>query len=340
MKAALVTQFGSPLVVSEVKDPEIGKEDVLVNVKTCGMCYSDIKVWKGLLARKPSLPHILGHEIAGIVAKTGANVEGFKEGDKVVVYIHDPCGKCKACKLGNENYCIHAGPVVGMGRNGGFAEYVSVHSKNLFQISNDLDFVTASLLTDAFITPYHAIVRKAQVRFNDTVMLVGIGGLALCAIQVLKLMGVRVIAVSRTPSKLEMASNMGADIVINSTRSNVEEEVRRLTDGYGADFVFDFVSTSDLLEQDIHCVKRGGRIIMVGYQTSPFQFQPSLMGFNQVALEATRYGTRQDLQDLIRLASERKIKSVVTHTYPLEEINDGLVALSKSETVGRVAVTI
>src|SRR3990170_2751051 len=270
MKAALITELGAPLKIQDVSEPRPVASDVLVKVNTCGVCYSDVKLWTGQ-SRKPSLPHILGHEIAGTIAEIGQNVTGLKKGDRVTVYLYDTCDQCEDCRAWRDNHCIAMKPYPGAsGRPGGFAEYVSVPAKNALKIPSEVDFSLAALLPDAFNTPYHAIVDLAQVRFNETAMLVGIGGLAMGGLQILKLMGAKVIAVSRTDSKLEMSKNLGADVTINSTKTDVVNEVKRLTDGHGVNYVFDFVATPQTLDLGVRSTRPGGKIVFVGSQAEPF----------------------------------------------------------------------
>lgn len=340
MKASVMTEFSAPLKVADVPEPQIGPNDVSLKVNVCGVCYSDVKIWSGRSPLKPSLPHILGHEIAGTVAKTGANVTGVDEGDRAIVYLYDTCDKCVACKTGRDNHCISMGPLVGFNRAGGFAEYISVPSKNVFKIPSELDFAQAALLPDAVITPYHAIVEKAGVRFNETAMLVGMGGLALSGLQVLKLLGARVIAVSRTDGKLEMAKKFGADATINTTKTDVVQEAKRLTDGYGVDYVFDFVVNAETVDQDIRAVKRGGKVVFLAYELEPLPIKTINMMLGLASIQSTRGGTRQNLRDLIRLASEGKIKSIVTHAYNLDEAGTALKRLSEGEVTGRVTLQL
>lgn len=338
MKAALITEFGAPLKVADVPEPQVGANDVLVKVNACGVCYSDVKLWTGRSPSKPSLPHILGHEIAGTVARIGQNATGLEEGDPVAVYLYDTCDQCAACRAGRDNHCIAMKPYPGSaGRPGGFAEYVSVPSKNALKVPSELDFSLAALLPDAFNTPYHAIVDVAQVRFNETAMLVGIGGLAMGGLQILKLIGAKVIAVSRTESKLEMAKKFGADITINSMTTDVVQEVKRLTDGHGVNHVFDFVTTPQTLDQGVRSTRPGGKVVFLGY-SEPIPLNIGTIRF--ISLTSSRNGTRQNLWDLISLASEGKLKSQVTRTYSLDDATEALTALSKGEVTGRVVLRI
>lgn len=341
MKAALINEFKEPLSIEDVPVPEAATEsEVLVKVAACGLCYSDVKIWNGRSSQRPNLPHILGHEIAGTIAWKGRSVSHLEEGDRVVVYLYDTCDKCEACMMGLDNYCTNTGPLLGFSRPGGFAEYVRIPSKNAIKIPPELEFIHAALLPDAVLTPYHAIVDKARVRFNETVMLLGMGGLALCALQILKLLGARVIAVSRTEGKLEFARKMGADSVVNASEVELVKEVKRLTQGFGVDYVFDFVGNEQTVEQDLNIVRKGGRVILLGYEVEPFKVNVYSLMSGLSSLEASRSGTRKNLRDIIKLASEGKVKPVVTAIYPLNEANLALQKLSRGEVMGRIVLTI
>ena len=335
-----MTAFGAPLSVAEVPTPTIGSEEVLIRVNFCGICYSDVKVWTGKSNQIPKLPHILGHEIAGTVAEIGESVSGLKKQDRVIVYLYDTCGKCKYCKTGQDNHCLNNGPLLGFNRPGGFAEYVSIPSKNVFKIPDNLSFSDAAILADAVLTPYHAIVEKARVRIGETALLIGMGGLALCGLQILKLMGARVIAASRSASKLEMAKQLGADHVINSDNSDVVAEARSITESYGVDYVFDFVVNANTLEQGIRAAKRGGKVVLLGYAQEPIPLNTAAMVSGLTSIQSTRAGTRQDLSEIIRLASEGKLKSVLTRSFKLEQVNEAINLLKAGKVTGRIGLQL
>ena len=230
-------KFGAPLYVKDVPIPTIGDDQVLVKVGSCGVCYTDVKIWKGTGNLFAPLPHVLGHEIAGTVTELGRNAKGVQKGDRVLVYVYDTCGFCEYCKTGKDNECVNKVGYFGGNRWGGYVEYVAVRQDNLVKLPENLSFEDAAPLADAGITPYHAIVDRAKVRVNETALLVGMGGLALTGLQILKAAGARVVAVSRTQSKLEMAKELGADLVINTSNDDGVEAVKSFTDGYGVDHV-------------------------------------------------------------------------------------------------------
>jgi propanol-preferring alcohol dehydrogenase len=333
-------EFGAPLRIEDYPAPKIGEDDVLIKVSVCGACYSDVKIWSGKASAKAPLPHIMGHEIGGTVSLFGQNVKGLEIGDRVIVYLYDTCGKCLACKTGRDNECPNMGPLLGFTRHGGLAEYVSIPSKNVFKIPDAMRIEDAAILPDAVLTPYFGIVEKAKVQFGETVMLLGMGGLALCAVQILKLMGARVIAVSRTEAKLDMARKFGADYTINNSGIDLPAEVKKLSDGLGVDCTVDFVVNGTTLEQCIRSLRRGGRALMLGYSTEPLPLNTSVLMGTLGSVMSSRSGTRKNLQDIIRLASEGKIKSVITETENLSEINSVLEKLANNEIIGRVALTI
>ena len=338
MKAALFEQFGAPLIVKDVPMPKVGDDEVLVKVGACGICYTDVKIWKGIGALNAPLPHVLGHEIAGTVSELGRNVRGVQKGERVLVYLYETCGKCKYCQSGRENECINRVGYIGSNRWGGYEEYVSVRSDNVITIPENLSFEDAAPLADAGLTPYHAIVDRAQVKPGETALLVGMGGLALTGLQILKILGAKVIAVSRTQSKLDMAKELGADLIINTTKDDGVEAVKKFTDSYGVDYIFDFVGSAETVIRDSNYIRRSGKIFLLGYQPGnqmiPVQ---TVRGFLYIG--GSNAGTRKDLRELVRLASEGKLKSIVTKTYSLEEVNEALNLLAHGEVDGRLVLT-
>jgi alcohol dehydrogenase, propanol-preferring len=339
LKAAIFEKFGAPLIVGEVPLPVLGNDQVLLKVGACGVCYTDIKIWKGIPGYSTTLPHVLGHEIAGTVMERGAEVKSIKEGERFVVYLYDTCNnKCFYCQNGRENECINRVGFIGSDRWGGYAEYVGVRSDNLLRIPENLSFEEAAPLADAGLTPYHAIVDIARVNRNETALLVGMGGLALMGLQILKLLGARVIAVSRTESKLEMAKRFGADLTIEVRNGNDGvEEVKRFTDGYGVDHVFDFVGSAETVTRDTKYVRRGGDVLLLGYQPGE-QMIPVLTLRGFLSIGGSNSGTRKDLRELVRLASEGKLKSIVTKSFPLEEANTALTLLERGQVAGRLII--
>lgn len=330
-------QLGGPLIVKDVPIPTVKDDQVLVKVGACGVCYTDVKIWKGTGLLFAPLPHVLGHEIAGTVTEIGRNVKGVQKGERVLVYVYDTCGYCEYCKNGKDNECVNRVGYVGSSRWGGYEEYVAIRSDNVVKLPDNLSFEDAAPLADAGITPYHAIVDRAKVRVNETALLVGMGGLALTGLQILKAAGARVIAVSRTQSKLDMAKELGADLIINTSNDDGLEAVKSFTDGYGVDHVFDFVGSGESVARDGKYVRRSGNVLLLGYQPGNQTIPVSTVrGF--LYMGGSNNGTRKDLRDVVRLASEGKIRSIVTKAYSLDQVNEALSLLANGEVTGRLVL--
>ena len=215
--------------------------------------------------------------------------------------------------------------------------YVHEDTFTYSSVLDSLSFEDAAPLADAGITPYHAIVDRAKVRLNETALLVGMGGLALTGLQILKAAGAKVIAVSRTQSKLELAKTFGADLVINTTSDDGVEAVKRFTDGYGVDHIFDFVGSGESIVRDGKYIRQSGEIILLGYQPGN-QTVPVSTLRKFLYVGGSNNGTRKDLRDVVRLASEGKIKSIVTKAYSLDQVNEALNLLASGEVNGRLVL--
>lgn len=330
MKAAQLTEFGQPLTMADIKTPEIGSNDVLVKVKACGVCYSDVKSWKG--QRKIPLPFTLGHEISGIVSEVGKNVKNVVAGDPVAVYFYVTDETCSRCRSGQENLCNNITL-----NFGGYAEYVSVPDKNCMRMPKNASFEDAAFLTDAGLTSYNAIMDKANVRLGETALLQGMGGLASAGLQILKLLGARVIAVSRTPAKLDFAKSLGADLIINSTKEDVVAEVMKFTANEGVEYAFDYTGQAETLATDLKCLRGGGKLFPLGMAPPTLDLPPTMVG-RSLQIVFSRGGTRKDLVDLLKLLGDGKIKSIVTQTFDLAGASKALDLLSKGQIVGRAVV--
>ena len=235
MKAMVLEQFNAPLAWQDVPEPQIGPRDVLIKVAANGLCATDLKITGGLVPTVP-LPHIPGHGAAGEVVVVGAEVPGLEPGDHVTVYPTEGCGYCDYCRKGFENYCVTA-PRTGFEINGGFSQFMRVSGRNAVKISPEVPWEEASIIPDAMASVYHALTQKAKVQAWETVVIIGIGGLGIHAMQMAKLMGARVIAADVVPDKLQGAEQFKPDVIVNSRTESLPERVKELTNGLGADVV-------------------------------------------------------------------------------------------------------
>ena len=265
MKALLLKQY-MEMEFTEVPLPEIGPADVLVRVKACGICGSDVHGFDGSTGRRIP-PIIMGHEAAGIVVRTGPAVTGFQEGDRVTFDSTIYCGECFFCRRGQVNLCENR-EVLGVSpgpyrRHGAFAEYVSVPAHIVYRLPDALPFERAAVV-EAVSVAVHG-VSLTPVALGDTGVVVGSGMIGLLAIQALRLAGCsRVIAVDLEDSRLELAVRMGADAGLNPGQCDAAARVAELTGGRGADVAVECVGATAPIQTAIACVRKGGAVTLVG----------------------------------------------------------------------------
>ncbi|MFD0312925.1 NAD(P)-dependent alcohol dehydrogenase [Streptomyces flavalbus] len=342
MKALQYRTIGAAPEVVTVPDPEPGPGQVLLKVTAAGVCHSDIAVMSWPAEGFPyPLPLTLGHEGVGTVAALGAGVRGIAEGDAVAVYGPWGCGTCAKCAEGKENYCLRAEELnirpPGLGAPGSMAEYLLVDDVRHLVPLAGLDPVAAVPLTDAGLTPYHAIKRSlVKLVPGSTAVVIGTGGLGHVAIQLLRaLTPARVIALDVSEDKLRLARTVGAhETVLSDARA--ADAVRELTGGLGAEAVFDFVGVEPTVatagavaavEGDISIVGIGGAALPVGFGRLPFE----------VSVNAPYWGSRGELIEVLALARAGAV-SVHTETYSLDEAPLAYERLHAGKVEGRAVI--
>lgn len=212
---------------------------------------------------------------------------------------------------------------------------------NVFKISNNISLKYVASLTDCLATDWHAVCYKAKPKPGDNVMIMGTGGLGINAIQFLKMMGANAIGVDIVQDKLELAKKFGADSVINVKKSNLSDEINKITSNMGMDIVLEFVGTPKSMELSINCLKRGGKIVMLGYSPdNPFFADSVDIVHAEKSIIGSRANTKQDLVEVIRFLEQGKITPVITDEYKLEEVNFALGDLSNNKVLGRAIVKI
>lgn len=343
MKAVQYRKVGQAPEVVEVPVPEPGPGQVLLRVTAAGLCHSDLAVMGWPEEQFPyPLPMTLGHEGVGEVAAVGSGVTEVAEGDEVAVYGPWGCGLCRKCAEGRENYCLDAAALgimpPGLGSPGALAEYVLVDSPRHLVPLRGLDPVQAAPLTDAGLTPYHA-VRKSLPKLvpGATAVVIGVGGLGHLAVQLLRaLTPVRVIALDVGKEKLELASTVGAHEALISD-GEAAGRVRELTGGAGAEVVLDFVgvqATLDIaaaavaVEGDVTIVGIGGGTLAVGFGGGlPFEVSASF----------PYWGSRVELMEVLELARQGLVSSHV-ETFSLDDAPSAYERLHAGGVNGRAVV--
>ena len=319
------------VTVDEVPVPEPGPGDVLVQVRACGVCASDLHVVQGVTPHGPALPQTLGHEPAGVVAAVGDQVDGWMPGDRVAFQMARPCGRCAYCQVGRESICTQL-TVPGVDADGAQAEYVLADPRFLTPLPSTIPFDQAAILTDAVATPYHALKRGGVTEGVD-VAVFGLGGLGMHAVQLAKLAGAWVVAVDLDPVNLERALAWGADEVVDASDGKPARRIKELTGG-GVDKSFEFVGANETVDQALKALKPGGRATVVGLTPRPLQLMPGALFVSQELELVGSFGsTASDLNELIDLvdAGRLDLSRSVTHRTGIDGFPDALRQLETRE---------
>lgn len=337
MKAAVLREFKQPLQWEEVETPAPGLNEVLVQIMACGIDGTDLKLLDGF-GYIPDLPFIIGHEPAGVVAEVGSQVTDFEAGDRVITHNFFTCGKCLLCRTHREQLCVSMTGVLGArGKPGGYAEYLKMPARQLVSVPEHVAWPDAAVCCDAGITSLHAVDR-ARVKLGETVVVIGIGGVGSVVTQLAKAAGARVVTVNRSERREQWARKMGADEVLDSSKVDIPEAIRELTDGLGADCVIDVVGNEGTMTYGVDSLRHGGRLVIVGYTPDLYPLSGKQFAQNELEIIGTRCGRIQDLINTVRLVAEGKIKSIVTDLYPMEEANEALAFLRAGKALGRVVL--
>ncbi|MEM2094893.1 MAG: alcohol dehydrogenase catalytic domain-containing protein [Candidatus Bathyarchaeia archaeon] len=330
-----LVEYGRPLRLVEAPLPELGPRDVLVRVRSCGVCHTDVHLREGSILRGP-LPIILGHEVAGEVAAYGEDVDWLKEKMRVLVNYHYACGRCRSCRFGLEEECTNL-VSAGFDVDGGYAEYVKAPAVNLLEIPEEISYEEASVLACGGGTIYHAM-KCNPPRVGEAVVVYGFGGLGVFALQLAKLAGATTFVVDVSEEKLELAQRLGADHTVNASKKDVAGEVRRLTNGSGAHKVFDLVSAPTTLESSLKMLRRHGRLIVIGALTELFYVDPYHLLRNRLEIHGQGGCPSYELEELLQLVKVQKVRPIVSKTYPLEEANRALEDLRAGLIIGRAVI--
>ena len=344
MRALQFTGWKQPPELREIADPDPEPGEVVIKVGGAGACHSDLHVMdefeEGMMPFE--LPFTLGHENAGWVHALGAGVTGFEVGDPVAVYGPWGCGRCTRCRVGMENYCVNAAEIGaaggGLGRDGGMADFMLVPDGRLLVPLGDLDPIQAAPLTDAGLTPYHAIARcRDQLGAGTTAVVIGAGGLGHMAVQILEaITAATVIVVDQRQEALDLAAKIGADHTVLSG-PDAAEEIRDLTSGLGAELVLDLVGVDATLQLAAATVRTLGELTIVGIGggTLPVNFFSVPY---EASVNTTYWGSVTELMEVITLAQQGKLTAHVTE-FGLSQAIAAYDQLRNGELQGRAVIT-
>jgi len=338
MKAAVLHEFKTPLSLEEVALPEVGADDVLIEVEVCGVCHSDLHVADGDWAQLAGIvkkPLILGHEIVGRVAERGAAVQSVQVGDRVgVPWVQWTCGQCEFCREGNENLCMRQ-RITGVMVDGGYAEYAKAPASHVIKIPDALSSEQAAPLLCAGVTVHRAL-KQARIRAGQRLAVFGVGGLGHIAVQIGRAAGAEVTAIDVSDEKLALAKSLGAVRTLNAATSNVVKEVR----GSGGVHVAIVTSAAkSAYDMAFYCVRPTGTLLVVGLPAKDISFPAILMAGGEIQIKASAVGTREDLREALDLGAAGTVHCQVT-ARPLAEVQEVLGQLSRGEVSGRVVLRL
>jgi 2-desacetyl-2-hydroxyethyl bacteriochlorophyllide A dehydrogenase len=318
MKAVRMTAVGQPLQMQEVPVPVMGEKDILVHVRAAGVCHSDVHYRAGISPVHP-LPLTLGHEVAGVVEKTGSQVAAIKVGDRVGLHYNITCGECSFCTSGNEQFCSKV-RMLGHYTDGGYAEYIVIPVRNAVLLPDEIPFEQGATLMCASATAFHTL-RKSRLKAGESVAVFGVGGLGMSAIQIAKAFGaLDVFAVDINPDKLQLAKQYGA-IPLNAKLADPVQEIRRQAGGRGVDVALELIGLPQTMRQAVQCLGVLGRVVIAGISAKPLEIDTyrELIG-NEVEIIGSNDHLYSELPLVVEMARRKVIDTsrIVTRTIPLE----------------------
>ena len=341
-EAMVMGATGGPEVLERatIELAEPGAREVRIRVRAVSLNHIDLWARRGLPHFRYEFPHRLGADVAGEVEALGPGVNSAKVGDRIVVNPGLSCGACERCLLGEDTFC-RSYKIMGENTQGGYARHIVVPDANLLPMPKGLSFTDAAAIPLCFLTAWQMVVRKAQVRPGQTVLVQAAGsGVSSAAIQIAKMLGARVITTTSTDEKAARAKALGADEVINYTTHDFVAECKRLTNKKGADVVIEHVG-GEVFAKSILAAAWGGRVVTCGATTG---FTPEIdlrhIFFRQVQVLGSTMGPKGDLFGILRLVEAGKLKPVVDRVLPLWSAVEAHQLLEARKVFGKIVMEV
>jgi len=342
MKAVVLHEHGGvdKLRYEDVPTPRIGETEVLVKIRACALNHLDIWTRIGLPGVSIPMPHICGSDIAGEVVEVGRLVNITRPGDPVVISPGVSCGMCDQCAAGQDNLCPDY-KIIGHLTDGGYAEYVKVPEANINLIPDGMGFEEAASIPLVFLTAWHMLVGRAEIRPGDIVLVVAGGsGVGVAAIQIAKLWGAKVIATAGTDEKCRKCLDVGADHSINHSSKDYSKEVRELTAGRGADIVLEHVGTATW-DRSIRSLAKNGRLITCGATTG---YEGSIdirhLFIKHLSVLGSFMGTKGELRQVLKLFGLKKLRPVIDSVHPLREAPKAQAMMEERKNFGKIVLRV
>lgn len=348
VKSARITGPNEPLVVSESETPKPQDHQVLIKVKSVGVCHSDLHLWEGgydlgdgqfmkVTDRGVKYPVIPGHEIVGTVEDIGSNVSRISKGDYVLVFPWIGCGECPACKAENENLC-DTPKSMGVFQDGGYSDYALIPNSKYLAKLDGVDPDSATSLACSGLTAYTAI-KKSNQNSPEFLVVIGAGGLGLMGVQIAKaITNAKIICVDLDDQKLETAKSMGADYTINSKDPETSQKIMSICNDKGADSVVDFVNAPPTAKLALSILRKRGNLVLVGLFGGSIELSLVTIPLKSLLIQGAYTGNYNDMVELLDLARKGIINPVISKRYDLDEANTALNDLKDRKIIGRAVI--
>jgi 2-desacetyl-2-hydroxyethyl bacteriochlorophyllide A dehydrogenase len=319
-----------PLKLEKIELPKVGDDDVLVNIKAAGICHSDLHTINGLFPPAKPPPITLGHEMSGVVAEKGTIVKKVEIGDRVGADYVLSCGKCSYCLAGKDNLCDNF-KVMAVNAEGAWTEKIVVPQRHIHKLPRNIGFPEGAIMNCAVMTSYHAM-KLAQVSAGDMVLVYGLGGVGINAIQWAKIFGAtEIIGVDLEEGKLRLAKEMGATVVVNPRNEDPVKKVREVTSG-GVDVGFEIIGLVDTVRKMIGCVRKGGKAVMVGmcFDNVPISPVNDIMT-PEIKVMSPQDHLKAEIPQVIKFIENGRfdLSHAVSHKLPLKDVNEGIRILNE-----------
>lgn len=345
MKAVAFSEQGDidVLQYQDIPIPSLDTDEILVKVKSCSVNYLDIHARRDRpeIKRKlqeTSTPHILGSDIAGEIVDISEEHPELAIGNRVLLAPCIPCGVCDDCINGFENLCATQ-QLLGFQTDGGYAEYVKAPVINAIQIAETLSFVEASALPIAYLTAWHMLITRAQLRGGEDILILGAGGsVGSAGLQIAKLFGSRIFATASTYEKLVRAREFGADVTINYAEVDFSEAILEETKGRGVDVVLEHVGAATW-DKSINSLAKNGRLVSCGVTTGNIgEINIRKMYQKQLTIMGSALGTTKELRQLVHLAEQRRLIPIIDRTIPLQQAAEAHQLMESRKNFGKVCL--
>ena len=340
MKASVFYEHGGLEVLryADVPEPTPGPGEALIQVKAAALNHLDLWVRKGLPGLKLSLPHIGGSDVAGLVAAVGPGVDAAWVGRRVVVNPALACGACEFCRKGQQSLCLKF-RIFGEHTPGGLAEYAVAPAANLYGIPDGYPFAQAAAVPLAYQTAWRALIGQARLQAGERVLIVGAGGgVASAAIQIARLAGAYIYAVTSTPEKERRARELGADETINYKEVDVAKEIARRTGRRGVDVVLEHVGPATW-GASLRALAKGGRLVTFGATTGRFaETDLNLLFWNQFSLIGSTMANFAEFEAVMREIFSGRLAPVVDRVLPLSQGQEAQRLLESGEQFGKIVL--